>query len=54
VRRILAQGKVIKVIARELGLAASTVRTHLQHAYAKLGVEDRAQAMLRATDQGWI
>lgn len=54
VLRILAQGKVYKAIARELGLATSTVRSHLHSTYAKLGVEDRAQAVLRATEMGWI
>ncbi|HWF25085.1 MAG TPA: HD domain-containing phosphohydrolase [Solirubrobacteraceae bacterium] len=54
VLRILAQGKVYKVIADELGLSASTVRSHLHKAYEKLGVGDRAQAVLRATEMGWI
>ena len=54
VLRILAQGKVYKVIADELGLTASTVRSHLHKAYDKLGVSDRAQAVLRATEMGWI
>jgi putative nucleotidyltransferase with HDIG domain len=54
VLRILAQGKVYKVIADELGLSPSTVRSHLHKAYEKLGVGDRAQAVLRATEMGWI
>jgi putative nucleotidyltransferase with HDIG domain len=54
VLRILAEGKVSKVIASELGVSASTVRTHLNHAYSKLGVSDRAQAVLRAAEMGWI
>jgi putative nucleotidyltransferase with HDIG domain len=54
VLRILAQGKVYKVIADELGLSTSTVRSHLHKAYDKLGVGDRAQAVLRATEMGWI
>ena len=52
--RLLAAGKVYKEIARELGLSASTVRTHLHNVYRKLGAVDRAQAVLTATDQGWI
>jgi putative nucleotidyltransferase with HDIG domain len=51
---MLAQGKVYKVIALELGVTTSTVRTHLHNVYAKLGVDDRAQAVLRATEMGWI
>jgi ATP/maltotriose-dependent transcriptional regulator MalT len=30
------------------------VRTHLHNIYAKLEVPDRAQAVLRATEMGWI
>jgi putative nucleotidyltransferase with HDIG domain len=54
VLRVLAQGKVYKIIAQELGLSSSTVRTHLHNSYEKLGVSDRAQAVLRATEMGWI
>jgi putative nucleotidyltransferase with HDIG domain len=54
VLRILAEGRVYKAIGLELGVATSTVRTHLHNVYAKLGVDDRAQAVLRATEMGWI
>jgi putative nucleotidyltransferase with HDIG domain len=54
VLRELARGKVYKQIGTELGLAASTVRSHLHRVYEKLGVADRAQAVLRATEMGWI
>ncbi len=50
----LAEGKVYKQIAAELNLSTSTVRTHLHNTYAKLGAQDRAQAVLTATDRGWI
>jgi putative nucleotidyltransferase with HDIG domain len=52
--RGLAEGKVYKAVAAELGMSVSTVRTHLHHVYGKLGVVDRAQAVLRATELGWI
>jgi DNA-binding CsgD family transcriptional regulator len=50
----LAEGKVYKQIGLELGISASTVRTHLHNVYAKIGAVDRAQAVLRATERGWI
>ena len=50
----LAEGKVYKQIAHDLGLSTSTVRTHLHNTYAKIGASDRAQAVLTATHRGWI
>jgi putative nucleotidyltransferase with HDIG domain len=51
---LLGQGKSYKLIAQELGVALSTVRSHAHFAYTTLGVSDRAQAVLRATEMGWI
>jgi putative nucleotidyltransferase with HDIG domain len=50
----LAEGKVYKQIALELQLSTSTVRTHLHNIYGKLGAVDRAQAVLMATERGWL
>lgn len=50
----LSRGMVYKQIASELGLSTSTVRTHLHNIYGKLGAMDRAQAVLIATERGWI
>lgn len=50
----LAEGKVYKQIALELKLSTSTVRTHLHNIYGKLGAIDRAQAVLIATERGWL
>ena len=50
----LAEGKVYKQIAVELQLSTSTVRTHLHNVYGKLGAVDRAQAVLLATERGWL
>jgi putative nucleotidyltransferase with HDIG domain len=50
----LAKGHVYKEIAAGLNLSVSTVRTHLYNTYRKLGVTDRAQAILLAKDNGWI
>lgn len=54
VLRRLAEGKVYKQIAHELELSTSTVRTHLHNIYGKLGAVDRAQAVLTATERGWL
>ncbi len=54
VLRRLAQGKVYKQIAHELELSTSTVRTHLHNVYGKLGAVDRAQAVLVASERGWL
>ncbi len=35
-------------------LSTSTVRTHLHNIYGKLGAVDRAQAVLIATERGWL
>jgi putative nucleotidyltransferase with HDIG domain len=50
----LGEGKVYKQIAHELDLSTSTVRTHLHNIYGKLGAVDRAQAVLLATERGWL
>jgi putative nucleotidyltransferase with HDIG domain len=50
----LATGQVYKEIAMALGLSVSTVRTHLYNIYKKLGVTDRAQAILLAKEHNWI
>jgi putative nucleotidyltransferase with HDIG domain len=50
----LAAGKLYKQIAADFGLQVSTVRTHLYNTYRKLGVADRAQTVLLATENGWL
>jgi DNA-binding NarL/FixJ family response regulator len=49
---LIARGRSNKVIARELGVAEKTVKTHVSHILAKLGVADRTQAALYAVKQG--
>jgi DNA-binding NarL/FixJ family response regulator len=52
--RGLAAGKVYKEIGQDLGIATSTVRSHLHKTYKKVGATDRAQAVLIATERGWL
>lgn len=54
VLRLLANGLVYTQIGLELNLSVSTIRTHLHNVYTKLDVIDRAQAVLKATEMGWI
>jgi NarL family two-component system response regulator LiaR len=49
---LLARGLSNKRIARELGVAEKTVKTHVGHVLAKLGVADRTQAALHAVRAG--
>jgi len=49
---LVARGYANKRIALELGIAEKTVKTHVGHVLAKLGVADRTQAALYATRAG--
>jgi two-component system, NarL family, nitrate/nitrite response regulator NarL len=52
--RLIASGKSLPEIAKELFLGVTTVKTHAQHLYQKLGVSDRAAAVAEAMRQGLI
>ena len=49
---LIAAGRSNKRIALELGIAEKTVKTHVGHVLAKLGVSDRTQAALVAIRAG--
>jgi two-component system, NarL family, response regulator LiaR len=51
---LVARGLPNKLIARELGIAEKTVKTHVSSLLAKLGVNDRTQAALLAVRRGWV
>ena len=54
VLRLLAQGHSNKEIARALFLAEETVKFHMRHILAKLGVQSRAQAILATIRLGMV
>jgi DNA-binding NarL/FixJ family response regulator len=54
VLELVARGRSNKEIARGLHLSEATVKTHLVHAFSKLGVEDRTEAVTVAIDRGII
>jgi two-component system, NarL family, nitrate/nitrite response regulator NarL len=52
--KLIATGKSLPEIAKELYLGVTTVKTHVQHLYEKLGVSDRAAAVASAMRRGLI
>ena len=51
---LIARGRSNKRIALELGVAEKTVKTHVSHVLAKLGLSDRTQAALYAVREGLL
>jgi DNA-binding NarL/FixJ family response regulator len=52
--RLLGRGLQYRQIAAELDMMPSTVRSHMYKAYQRLGVADRAQAVIHCVERGWI
>lgn len=50
----VAAGRINREIARDLGIAESTVNWHLRAIYQKLGVHRRAHAVTRAREHGYL
>jgi two-component system, NarL family, response regulator LiaR len=51
---LIAQGRANKRIALELGISEKTVKNHVGHVLAKLGVNDRTQAAVLAVQEGLL
>jgi DNA-binding NarL/FixJ family response regulator len=54
VLELLTKGQTNREIARKLTVSVSTVKIHVEHILAKLGVSDRTQAAVRATEMGLL
>ncbi len=52
--KLLARGHSNKLIARELGIADSTVKVHIKSILRKLGVRSRVAAALIAFENGLV
>lgn len=50
----LLSGRTGKQVARDLGIAHSTVRSRTHNAYQRLGVADARQAMAVMLREGWV
>ena len=50
----MAAGATNPEIADDLGVGEATVKTHVSHVFAKLGVRDRAGAIIYAYDHGLV
>ena len=50
----LARGQSNREIGEELIIAPNTVKKHVEHILAKLGVSDRTQAAMRAIELGYL
>ena len=50
----IGQGRSNKEIARELGIAPETVKSHIKNIFIKLAVDRRAQAVSRAQTLGLV
>jgi ATP/maltotriose-dependent transcriptional regulator MalT len=49
---LVARGISNKIIAKDLRISEATVKTHLLHIFAKLGVDDRTAAVTAAMERG--
>ena len=54
VLRLIAAGRSNSDIAKELFVSAATVKTHINHVFAKTGVRDRSQAVRYAYQNGLV
>ncbi len=54
VLRLAADGLTNRAIGHRLAIGEATVKTHLQHVYAKLGAPDRAAAVRIAWERGLV
>jgi DNA-binding NarL/FixJ family response regulator len=54
VLRALTTGARSEMIARNLGISPKTLRNHISSIYHKLGIFDRAQAVIVAVREGLV
>jgi DNA-binding NarL/FixJ family response regulator len=51
---LMAAGLSNQEIALQIGVKLSTIKTHVNHVFSKLGVKRRVQALVRAREYGLV
>ncbi len=54
VLQLMAEGMPNKQIARDLGISPNTVKFHVNAILSKLNAQSRTEAVIRATQLGWV
>jgi DNA-binding NarL/FixJ family response regulator len=54
VLRLIARGRTNGEIATELYVSETTVKSHIGRIFSKLGIRDRAQAVISAYETGLV
>jgi DNA-binding NarL/FixJ family response regulator len=54
VLQLVSRGFTNFQIAQKLAITENTVKTHLQHIFAKLKVKSRTEAAMLAVQRGWM
>ena len=52
--RLIAEGFSNREIAERVHLSANTIKSHVQEIFRKLDVDNRVEAALRASREGWL
>ena len=52
--RLASRGYSNREIAAQMSLTENTVKSHLQDIFRRLDVRNRVEAVMRATQEGWI
>jgi two-component system response regulator DevR len=52
--RLISSGLSNREIAARVHLSENTIKSHVQEVFRKLGVDNRVEAALRASQEGWL
>ena len=52
--RLISSGLSNREIAARVHLSENTIKSHVQEVFRKLGVNNRVEAAVRASQEGWL